>query len=58
MVIANANLDRFLGCVLLISLLVSAYLTMEEISRAMGEGALFRLFFKSPGIGTASQESK
>jgi hypothetical protein len=59
MVIANANLDRFLGCVLLISLLVSAYLTMEEISRAMGEGALFRLFFKAPArIGTAPQESK
>lgn len=57
MVIANANLDRFLGCVLLISLLVSAYLTMEEISRAMGKGALFRLFFKSAvRIGTASHK--
>lgn len=59
-VIADANLDRFLGCVLLISLLVSAYLTMEEIGRAMGKGALFRLFFKPPApparIGTASQE--
>jgi fumarate reductase subunit D len=55
-VIANANLDRFLGCVLLISLLVSAYLTMEEISRAMGKGVLFRLFFKPPAqIGTTSQ---
>ena len=53
------NLDRFLGCVLLISLLVSAYLTMEEITRTMGEGALFRLFFKTPArIGTASQERK
>lgn len=48
MVIANANLDRFLGCVLLISLVVSAYLTMEEINRAMGKGALFTLFFKPP----------
>ena len=47
-VIADANLDRFLGCVLLICLLVSAYLTMGEINRAMGKGALFRLFFKSP----------
>jgi fumarate reductase subunit D len=57
MVIANANLDRFLGCVLLISLLVSAYLTLEEISRAMGKGALFRLLFKPPArIGTGSQE--
>jgi fumarate reductase subunit D len=48
LVIANANLDRFLGCVLLISLIVSAYLTMEEINRAMGKGALFTLFFKPP----------
>ena len=47
-VIANANLDRFLGCVLLISLLVSVYLTMEEIDRAMGKGALFDLFFRRP----------
>jgi fumarate reductase subunit D len=47
-VIANANLDRFLGCVLLITLVVSAYLTMEEINRAMGKGALYALFFKPP----------
>jgi hypothetical protein len=48
--IANANLDRFLGLVLLISLLVATYLVMEEISRAMGKGALFRLFFAArPG---------
>lgn len=48
LVMANANLDRFLGCVLLISLVVSAYLTIEEINRAMGKGALFALFFKAP----------
>jgi hypothetical protein len=48
LVIANVNLDRFFGCVLLISLVVSAYLTMEEINRAMGKGALFTLFFKPP----------
>jgi hypothetical protein len=48
LVMANANLDRFLGCVLLISLVVSAYLTIEEINRAMGKGALFALFFKPP----------
>jgi hypothetical protein len=47
-VIANANLDRFLGLVLLISLLVGSYLAMQEISRAMGKGALFRLFFQPP----------
>jgi hypothetical protein len=46
LVIANANLDRFLGCVFLISLIVSAYLVMGEIDRAMGKGALLRLFFE------------
>ena len=45
-VIANANLDRFFGFVLLISLVVSAYLAMQEISSAMGKGALYALFFK------------
>jgi len=46
--IANANIDRFLGLVLLISLIVFVYLVMQEIERAMGEGVLFRLFFKRP----------
>jgi hypothetical protein len=46
--IANANVDRFLGLVLLISLVVGTYLTLQEIERAMGEGALFRLFFEPP----------
>ncbi len=50
MVLANANLDRFLACVILISLVVSAYLAGVEISRAMGKGALFTLFFKSPRL--------
>jgi hypothetical protein len=27
---------------------VFVYLVMQEIERAMGEGALFRLFFKRP----------
>ena len=47
-VVANADLDRFLGLVLLISLTVGSFLTMQEISRAMGKGALFRLFFEPP----------
>jgi hypothetical protein len=47
-VVANANLDRFLGLVLLISLNVGTFLVMQEISRAMGKGALFRLFFEPP----------
>ena len=47
-VIANANMHRFLGLVLLISSVVAAYLTLQEIDRAMGEGALFRLLFQRP----------
>jgi len=46
--IANANVDRFLGLVLLVSLIVASYLVVQEISRAMGKGALFRLFFAPP----------
>ncbi len=48
LVIANADLNRFLGLVLLISLTVGSYLAMREIDHAMGKGALFRLFFKRP----------
>lgn len=51
-VVAIANLDRFLGLVLLISLTVGTFLVMQEISRAMGEGALFRLFFEPPQISS------
>ncbi len=46
--IANANMQRFLGLVLLISLVVGTYLTLQEIDRAMGEGALLRLLFERP----------
>lgn len=46
--IANANFDRFMGLVLLISVVVFIYLAMQEIEQAMGEGALLRLFFKRP----------
>ena len=46
--IADANFDRFLGLVLLISVVVFVYLVMQEIERAMGQGALFRLLFKRP----------
>jgi hypothetical protein len=48
--IASANLDRFLGLVLLLSLIVGVYLTVQEIDRAMGKGALFRLFFEPPPV--------
>ncbi len=46
--IANSNIDRFLGLVLLISLVVFVYLVMQEIEGAMGKGALFKLFFEAP----------
>jgi hypothetical protein len=46
--IADANVDRFMGLVLLISSVVFLYLAMQEIERAMGRGGLFRLFFKRP----------
>jgi len=45
-IIANANADRFLGLVVLISLVVGTYLTIQEIDRALGEGMLFRLLFE------------
>ena len=49
-VIAHANLSRFLGMVLLISLVIGSYLVLQEVDRAMGNGALFRLFFERPRI--------
>jgi hypothetical protein len=48
MVIANAHFDRFIGLVILISLIVFVYLVLQEIERAMGQGALYRLLFKLP----------
>ncbi len=46
--IARSNGHRFLGLVLLISVVVGAYLTLQEIDRAMGEGSLYRLLFQRP----------
>jgi hypothetical protein len=46
--IANANMDRFMGLVLLISMVVFMYLLMQEIENAMGKGALYRLLFERP----------
>jgi hypothetical protein len=45
---SNANLDRFLGLVILTSVVIGAYLALEEISRAMGPGALRKLFLTRP----------
>lgn len=53
--IANANVDRFLGLVLLISVVVFVYLVMQEIEEAMGQGALFRLLFKRPEPGRLAE---
>lgn len=47
---ANAHLDRFLALLILGCMLIAVYLAMEEISHAMGEGALTRLFFKRPDL--------
>jgi hypothetical protein len=56
--IANANFDRFMGLVLLISVVVFVYLAMQEIEQAMGEGAMFRLFFKRPDATPDSVDSR
>jgi hypothetical protein len=48
MAIAAVSLDRFLGLVILISMMVFVYLVLQEIERAMGKGALYRLLFKLP----------
>jgi len=48
MTIAAASLDRFIGLVILISMVVFVYLVLQEIQRAMGKGALYRLLFKLP----------
>ncbi len=48
LVMANASLDRSMGIILLFSLVVGSYLVLQEINRAMGQGALFKLFFAPP----------
>ena len=45
---ANANFDHFTAILILVCTIVAMYLAMEEISHAMGEGALTRLFFERP----------
>ena len=53
--IASANFDRFMGLVLLISLVVFVYLLLQEINRALGQGALVRLLFEPPLISSTPQ---
>jgi hypothetical protein len=45
---AHANFDRFMGLLVMGSTILALYLALEEISQAMGEGELTRLFFKRP----------
>jgi len=45
---ANAHLDHFLALLILGCMVIAVYLATEEISHAMGEGALTRLFLKRP----------
>jgi hypothetical protein len=47
-------MDRFMGLVLLISMVVFMYLLMEEIENAMGKGALYRLLFERPAQTSSS----
>jgi len=46
---ASAHLYHFLALLILGCMVIAMYLALEEINRAMGEGALTRLFFKRPG---------
>ena len=55
---AGANLDRFLGLVLLITLVVGMYLTIQEINRGLSKGVLFRLLFERPVDNKASSVSE
>ena len=45
-VLAHADVYHFLGLVLLLSLVVGAYLTAQEIDRALGEGGLRRFLLE------------
>jgi hypothetical protein len=56
-VIAHANHYKILGWALGISIVFALYFSFSEISQRMGEGALRRLFFESPGIANASDRS-
>jgi hypothetical protein len=54
---AQANVNHFVGLVLLISLVVGAYLTTQEIDRVLGRGTLLRVLFQrpqEPGSNTAT----
>jgi len=48
---STADIHHFLGLVLLLSLVVGAYLTAQEIDRALGQGGLARLLLERPSDG-------
>jgi len=48
-VVANASTRHFFGLVLLFSIVVGAYLTLEEIDDALGKGTLYRLLLERRG---------
>jgi len=54
---ASADLDHFLALLILGCMIIAVYLALEEISHAMGEGALTRLFFKRPNKGSRMPEN-
>ena len=45
---ARANATHFLGLVLLLSLVVGVYLTIQEIERVLGKGTLLRILLERP----------
>ena len=49
LLLANADFDRFLRLVLLVSIVVGVYLTLQEIDRALGSGTLYAILFDTPG---------
>jgi hypothetical protein len=56
-VLAHANHYRLLAWALGISIVFAHYFSFFEISRRMGEGALWRLFFEAPKIINISPSS-
>jgi len=55
-VAANASTRHFFGLVLLFSIVVGAYLTLEEIDDALGKGAVYRMLLERRGkkVGTTA----
>ena len=52
---STADINHFLGLVLLLSLVVGAYLTLQEIDRAIGRGGLVKLLLERPSEGREAE---